>query len=340
MAAAAHGDPVVDIHAHAMPMPLLQWLESEGLADLSRVENDGVVILDTRVSGVGPGAPLPLARPMYDVDLRLADMDEQGVTHQAISLPPFLMGSTCPDEDLVVELVRRGNEALADYVAGSDRLVGLVGVPLGFVEGEREVRRGLDQLGMPGAAIGSQGAGKDLDDDANTPVWQLLSERSVFTFLHPSAVPAPARMKDYWFPQLLGYPMETAIATSRLIFSGRREAHPFPLCLAHGGGCVPSVRPRLQMGWERKEVAKTTERPPQDLFNELYFDTAVFDPTALQRLIEDVGADHVLVGTDYPFELADLNPVASVGEVTLGGSARSLILGRTAAKLLGLGTDH
>lgn len=328
--------PVVDVHAHAMPMPLLQWLEAEGLADLSRVEADSVVILDTRVSGVGAGAPLPLARSMYDVDLRLKEMDDQGVTHQAISLPPFLMGSTCDDRELIVELVRRGNDALADYVAGSERLLGLVGVPLGFPEGADEVRRGLDQLGMPGAAIGSQGAGKDLDDDANTAVWQLLSQRSVFTFLHPSAVPAPSRMKDYWFPQLLGYPMETAIATARMIFSGRVEAHPFPLCLAHGGGCVPSVRPRLQMGWERKPVAKTTKKPPRDLFNGLYYDTAVFDPTALERLIEDVGADHVLVGTDYPFDLADRDPVASVGEVNLGADARQAILGRTAAGLLGI----
>lgn len=329
-------DPVVDVHAHAMPMPLLQWLEAEGLADLSRVEADNVVILDTRVSGVGPGAPLPLARSMYDVDLRLTEMDAQGVTHQAISLPPFLMGSTCDDKELIVELVRRGNDALADYVAGSERLLGLVGVPLGFSEGVAEVRRGLDQLGMPGAAIGSQGAGKDLDDDANTPVWQLLSERSVFTFLHPSGVPAPSRMKDYWFPQLLGYPMETAIATARMIFSGRVEAHPFPLCLAHGGGCVPSVRPRLQMGWERKPVAQTTKRRPRDLFNGLYYDTAVFDATTLERLIEDVGFDHVLVGSDYPFDLADRDPVASVGEVNLGHDARQAILGRTAARLLGI----
>ncbi|MDO5499150.1 MAG: amidohydrolase family protein [Propionibacteriaceae bacterium] len=329
--------PVVDVHAHAMPLALLQWLASEGLADLSRVETDNVVIIDPRVSGVGPGAPLPLPRSMYDNDLRLREMDAQGVTHQAISLPPFLMGSACDDQDLVVELVRRGNNALAELVAGSERLLGLVGVPLGFVDGVREVRRGLDDLGMPGAAIGSQGGGKDLDDETNTPVWQLLSQRSVFTFLHPSAVPAPARMTDFWGPQVLGYPMETAIAAARMIFSGRLEAHPFPLCLAHGGGCVPSVRPRLQMGWERKAVAKTTQRPPRDLFNELYFDTAVFDPTALQRLIEDVGADQVLVGTDYPFDLADRDPVASVGEVNLGGGAREAILGRTAARLLGIG---
>ncbi len=328
--------PVVDVHAHAMPMPLLKWLESEGLADLSRVADDNIVVLDPRVSGVGKGAPLPIAKSMYDNSIRFEEMDKQGVTHQAISLPPFLMGSTCEDEDLVVELVRRGNDALAEQLAGEERLLGLVGVPLGFSVATEEVRRGLDVLGMPGAAIGSQGGGKDLDHDDNTPIWSLLHERSVFTFLHPSAVPAPARMKDYWFPQLLGYPMETAIAAARLVFSGRREAYPFPLCLAHGGGCVQSVKPRLQMGWERKPVAKTTKAKPRDLFHEFYYDTAVFDPTTLQRLIEDVGADHVLVGTDYPFDLADPDPVASVGEVHLGDGAREAILGATAAKLLGI----
>lgn len=336
MAVAKSGGPVVDVHAHAMPMPLMQWLESEGLADLSRVADDGVVILDTRVSGVGAGAPLPLPKGMYDNEVRLAQMDEQGVTHHAISLPPFLMGSTCPDEDLVVELIRRGNDALAELVAGQDRLVGLVGVPLGFPDVVNEVRRGLDDLGMPGAAIGSQGAGKDLDDPANAELWQLLSERKVFTFMHPSAVPAPARMKDYWFPQLLGYPMETAIATSRLIFSGTMEKHPFPLCLAHGGGCVPSVRPRLNMGWERKPVAHTTQLPPKELFNQLYYDTAVFDPVALARLIEDVGPGHVLVGTDYPFDLADWDPRGSVAAVNLDEGDSALVLGRTAAELLGL----
>jgi aminocarboxymuconate-semialdehyde decarboxylase len=333
------GGLVVDVHAHAMPLPLLKWLEAEGLADLSRVEDDRVVILDTRVSGVGPGAPLPLPPAMWDNDIRLTQMDEQGVSHQAISLPPFLMGSTCPDADLVVELVRRGNDALAELVAGSDRTLGLVGVPLGFPDALAELRRGLDDLDMPGAAIGSQGAGRDLDDAANAEVWQLLSEREVFTFLHPSAVPAPARMKDYWFPQLLGYPMETAIATSRLIFSGTMERHPFPLCLAHGGGCVPSVRPRLTMGWERKPVAHTTERPPRELFNRLYYDTAVFDAVALARLIEDVGPDHVLVGTDYPFDLADTDPVGSVAEVSLSEEARGLVLGHSAAKLLGIAVN-
>ncbi|NNG20542.1 amidohydrolase [Naumannella sp. ID2617S] len=324
---------VVDVHAHAMPMSLLRWLEGEGLADLSRVE-DHIVVIDPRVSGVGAGAPLPLPDSMFDNAVRLAEMAADAVSHQAISLPPFLMGSTCTDTDLVLELVRRGNDALAELVADEESLIGLVGVPVGHPGAEAELRRGLDELGLAGAAIGSRGAGKDLDDPVNAPVWSLLAEREVFTFLHPSAMPDPPRMKDFWFPQLVGYPMETAIATARLTFSGVLEANRFPLCLAHGGGCLPSLRGRLDMGWDRKPVAHTTEVPPSEIFDRLYYDTAVFSPVLLQRLIEDVGAEHVLVGTDYPFDLREKHPVAAVDTLGLSSEQNRAVLGEVAARLL------
>ena len=329
------GAPVVDVHAHAMPLPLLHWLQEQGLADLSRLETENIAVIDPRVSGVGQGAPLPVAKGMYDNEVRLAQMDAQGVDHQAISLPPFLMGSTCDDADLVVELVRRGNDALAELTAGQDRVHGLVGVPVGFPEADREVRRGLDELGMRGAAIGSRGAGKDLDEEVNTPVWALLSQRQVFTFLHPSGVPDGPRLKDYWFPQLVGYPMETAIATAKLAF-GVLEKTPFPLCLAHGGGCLPSLRGRLDMGWDRKPVTHVTSVPPSQIFDRLYYDTAVFNDAILRRIIEDVGAGQVLTGTDYPFDLAERDPVGVAGRAELSPEDLDLVLGSTAARLLGL----
>lgn len=330
------GRTVVDVHAHAMPLTLLEWLADQELADLSR-KDERIVVIDPRVSGVGAGAPLPLPESMYDNTVRRAEMEQQGVTHQAISLPPFLMGSTCDDSELVGELVRRGNDALAELVAGDDALIGLVGVPLGHPQAADEVHRGLDSLGLGGAAIGSRGAGRDLDDPVNAPVWSLLAEREVFTFLHPSATPEPPRMKDFWFPQLVGYPIETAIATARLAFSGVLEANRFPLCLAHGGGCLPALRGRLDMGWDRKPVAHTTELPPSAIFERLYYDTAVFDPVLLRRLVEDVGAEHVLVGTDYPFDLADRDPVGAVEAVGLSEQERDTVLGGSAARLLGIG---
>lgn len=331
------GSPTaLDVHAHAMPLPLLERLAGDGLADLAAVP-EGVVRLDPRVSGVGPWTPLPLARSQYDVPVRLSEMDAAGVARHAVSLPPFLFASTADDERLATGVVRNGNDELAVYVADApDRLLGLGSVPLGWPGAAEEARRCLDELGLAGIAIGSRGAGRELDDPVNDELWALLAERRTFLFLHPSGVPDVKRLADFYLPQLAGYPMETAIAVARLVFGKVIERFPINLCLAHGGGCVPSLRGRWDMGWDRKEVARTTPLPPSEYVDRLYYDTAVFNTTLLRRLVEDVGADHVLLGTDHPFELADLTPVETVLRLRLDVASTRAILWDNAAGLLGL----
>jgi aminocarboxymuconate-semialdehyde decarboxylase len=333
---AAPDGAAVDVHAHAMPLPLLQRLAEQGLADLGGVA-EGVVRLDPRVSGVGPWTPLPLARSQYDVPVRLSEMDDAGVQRHAVSLPPFLFASTADDRRLATDVVRHGNDELAVYVADApDRLLGLGSVPLGWPDAAEEARRCLDELGLDGIAIGSRGAGRDLDDPVNDELWALLAERRTFVFLHPSGVPDVKRLADYYLPQLAGYPMETAIAVARLVFGKVLERFPVNLCLAHGGGCVPSLRGRWNMGWERKEVARSTPLPPTEYVDRLYYDTAVFDTAILRRLVEDVGAEHVMMGTDHPFELADFDPVGTVRALGLDRTSTHAILWDNAAKLLGL----
>lgn len=332
----------IDIHAHAMPLPALQWLASEGLADLDGVDRSapgGVIRLDPRISGVAPETPLPLARSQWDVATRLDEMDAQGVTHHAVSLPPFLMASTCADEDLVAEVVRRTNDSLAEYVTQSpDRLVGMGTAPVGLESVAQEASRVLD-LGMAGVAIGTRGAGRELDDPVNDGLWALLAERQAMAFLHPSGVPDLPRIPDYYLPQLLGYPMETAIAVTRLILSGVRERHDFPLCLAHGGGCLPSLRGRLDLGWDRKDVARSTPVAPSSYIRGLYFDTAVFSQQVLADLVRAFGPGRVLVGTDFPFDLADRDPLASIAAIDLSDNDSAQVRWRTAARLLRLDLD-
>jgi len=331
------GNPTtIDVHAHAMPLPLLRSLADRGLADVSAVDA-GIVRLDPKVSGVGPGAPLPLARSQHDVAVRLTEMDQAGVQVHAVSLPPFLFCINADDAAFATGIVAQGNDELAAYVAGApDRLVGLGYVPLGWPGVADEAVRVLDELGMPGIAIGSQGGGKDLDEPVNDDLWAVLAERNAFVFMHPSGMPAGPRLKDFWMPQLVGYPMETAIAVARLVFGRVLERFPFHLCLAHGGGCVPSLRGRLDMGWDRKPVAHTTAVPPSEFTDQLYYDTAVFNSTVLGRIVEDVGADHVMLGTDHPFELGDFTPRDTVAALGLGESDNRAILWDNAAKLLGL----
>ena len=328
--------PAVDVHAHAMPLPLLRWLQERGLADLSSAL-PSIVRLDPRVSGIAAGVPLPLARSMYEISDRLTEMDVAGTSHHAVSLPPFLFCSTADDQAFVAEIVARGNEELADYVAQAPgRLVALGAVPLGWPGAADEARRCLDDLGMAGITIGSQGAGRDLDDPVNEDLWALLAERGVLIFLHPSGVPDARRQRDFYLAQLVGYPMETALAVARLTFGGVLERHDLALCLAHGGGCLPALRGRIDMGWRNKEVAHTTAAPPTAYADRLYYDTATFSTPLLARLVEDVGPEHVLLGSDFPFELADRTPRESVRALRLDAPAARAIEWDTAAKLLGL----
>ena len=326
----------LDVHAHAMPLPLLEWLSERGLADLSEASHE-VVRLDPRVSGVGKDAPLPLARSQYDVAERLSEMDDLRVNRHAVSMPPFLFCSTADDGGFATEIVRRGNDELAVYVTdGGQRLSGLGSVPLGWPGAAQEAQRCLGELGLAGIAIGSRGGGRDLDHPVNDDLWALLAERGTFVFLHPSGVPDPHRQADFWLPQLVGYPMETALAVARMVFGRVLERFELSLCLAHGGGCLPALRGRLDMGWERKAAARTTTVPPSELTDRLFYDTAVFNTTLLRRLVEDVGPEHVLLGTDHPFELGDRHPVETVRNLGLDRAATRAILWGNAAALLGL----
>src|SRR5260370_31269348 len=136
-------DLAVDVHTHAMTMPLLRWLADLGLADVSGAAAE-IVRLDSRVSGVGDRVRLPLARSQHDVGVRLSEMDEVGVSHHAVSMPPFLFCSTADDGGLVKEVIARGNEELAAYVAGGHgRLVALGSVPLGWPGGRGQAPRRL-----------------------------------------------------------------------------------------------------------------------------------------------------------------------------------------------------
>jgi len=330
-------DRAIDVHTHAMPMPLLRWLADLGLADLSGAAEE-IVRLDSRVSGVGDRVPLPLARSQHEAGTRLREMDEAGISHHAVSMPPFLFCSTAEDGGLVQDVVARGNEELARYAAGGqDRLIALGSVPLGWPGAAAQAKRCLDDLAMGGIAIGTRGAGHDLDHPVNDELWELLAERHTFVFLHPSGVPDAHRQRDFYLAQLAGYPMETALAVARLVFGRVLERFELTLCLAHGGGCLPAIRGRLDMGWRNKEVAHTTAEPPSAYTSRLYYDTAVFSPVLLRRLVEDVGASRVLLGTDHPFELRDADPLSSVAAANLAPADRDAVVWGNAAWLLGLG---
>ncbi|GAA1384527.1 amidohydrolase family protein [Pseudonocardia kongjuensis] len=328
------GRGALDVHAHAVPRTLLDRLAADGLADLTGLD-EGVVRFDPRVSGVGPGAPIPIARAQWDPSGRPAEMARSGVERQLVSLPPFVTCAGADDEDLVRSVARCGNDGLVAVLAPWAGTMDPLGfVPLGTPWAVSEARRCIEELGCAGIAIGTRGLGRELDDPVHEPLWSYLADAGVFAFVHPNGVPDGARLHDFWLPQLVGFPMETAIAAARLVFGGVLERHDVALVLAHGGGCLPILRGRMDMGWQRKDVARTTPQPPGAYLDRLYYDSATFSPQALRRLVDDVGAGRVMVGTDYPFELAEHDPVGAVGAAGLSARQRAQVLHGTLSALL------
>lgn len=315
-------------------MPLLEYLAARGYADLSGLD-DETLLLHPAVSGVAQGARIPLRIDQYSVAHRIDSMLAADIDLQLVSAPPFVFGSMSEDPAFVLELTRRSNDALAEYVASdSTRMCALGSVPIGVAGAADEAARCLDELGMVGLTVGTFGGGRELSDPANEDVWALMSQRRTFCFVHPSRASSPDRLRDYYLLQLLGYPAETALAAAILIFGGVLDRHDPVLCLAHGGGCLAGLGPRLDIGWRRKHESRTIARPPTDYLRRFRFDTAVFDATLLSRLISDVGYENILLGTDMPFDLADTDAVATLNSLNLPTDHIAAILGGNARRLM------
>lgn len=326
--------PIVDIHAHAMPMPVVNYLERVGKADVSGVA-DGVLILDPDVCGLQRDSPIPFPPEQYEVDRRITGMDKAGVDIEVVAPPPFLFAAGCDDDAVATSIVAATNDAIAEFAAaGRSRFRAFGAVALGRDGAAREAVRCLDELGMAGVTIGTTGAGYELDAPEHEELWSLLEERSCAILLHPNGHYDTSRLANYHLTQLLGYPAETAFAVARLIFGGVLDRFDLNLILAHGGGCIRSVRGRLDLGWQRKDVANTSARMPSTYLKDLYYDTAVFEPVILQRIVEDVGYRQVLLGTDAPFDLADRAAVEMIESLGLTSVERSGILGDNAVRLL------
>ena len=226
----------------------------------------------------------------------------------AVSLPPFLFCSTADDGSLSPGSSRRAMTSWRSYVsAAPDRLLGLGYVPIGWPGAADEARRALDDLGLAGIAIGSRGGGKDLDDPINDDLWALLAERARSSSCTPAASRRRA-VEDFWMPQLVGYPMETAIAVARLVFGGVLE-RTRSTCAWHTAAVV-CRRCGAEWTWvgNRKDVAHTTAVPPSEFTDRLYYDTAVFnsDAAAPDHRGRRRRARHA--GHRSPLELGDFTP--------------------------------
>lgn len=328
----------IDVHAHMLPL--------DALREMQRLAPD-VAPTFTRDPGTGlelgsiGGKPFgPFGPGLYDPEHRLREYDAWSIDRQAVSPIPFAFYYGL-DPDLGATFARLQNDALAAIVrAFPDRFVALGTVPLQDVPAAAaELERCMTRLGFRGAEIGTNVAGRNLDEPDLEPFWAAAERLDAFLFVHPEQVAAADRLPRYFMLNTVGNPLDTTIAIASLILGGVLEAHPrLKLCFAHGGGFAPYQVGRFDTGWRRRANARgKITRPPSDYLKLLHFDALLFDPLALTYLVRAFGSDRVLLGTDFPFEMRPEDPVAMVEAVPdLSGADREAILGGNAARLLGL----
>jgi aminocarboxymuconate-semialdehyde decarboxylase len=182
-------------------------------------------------------------------------------------------------------------------------------------------------------------AGRELSDPAHAPFWKKAEELGALVIIHPNGFTDAKRLTRFYFNNVIGNPLETAIALHYLIFDGVLERHPNLRILAvHGGGYLPAYSGRIDHAWgARSDAHDDLPHPPTFYLRKIYVDTVVFTPHQLRALIELFGADHVIMGTDYPFDMAEYDPIGHVVSVQeLDPSRIAAIAGGNAQRLLGL----
>jgi aminocarboxymuconate-semialdehyde decarboxylase len=272
-------------------------------------------------------------------DRRLADLDAMGIDVQLVCPPPPQCYYTVP-LDIAVEATRVINDGLAEFVAKRpDRYVALGGVPLSDGnEAAKELERCMKTLKFKGVEILTNVAGKELSDPAFALFWQRAEELSALVMIHPNGFTHADRLTRFYFNNVIGNPLDTTIALHYLIFDGVLERHPnLKIFAVHGGGYLGAYSGRIDHAWgARSDSHGDLPKPPTSYLRKIYVDTVVFTPLQLEALVKTFGADHVVMGTDYPFDMADFDPIEHVVSTGFDAATTAAIAGGNAKKLLGL----
>lgn len=328
--------PPIDIHAHFFPEGYLRLIAEEGGrfgARVSRSDPKGPVI---EVGSLRSG---PLRAAFTDLDLRRKEMDRQGVRVHALSLTlPMVYWA---DGDLGLRLARVVNDALSQaHTAYPDRFVGLATLPMQEPKlAVEELDRAVRLPGIRGVYLGTNIRGRELSDRDFFPVYERIEALGLPLFLHPLNVIGADRLSSYYLGNLLGNPFDNAVAAAHLIFGGVLDRFKrLQVCLPHAGGAFPYLVGRLTRGWKVRSECRHLKRPPAAYLRRFTYDTISHSAEALGYLIGLVGADRVMLGSDYCFDMGYERPVQIVTRLRgLSRADQARILGGNAARLLRLG---
>src|SRR5580658_3580974 len=328
--------PVIDIHNHFFPdswpdlaaryrTPNWPWIKhtESGQADIM----------------VGDRFFRHIYSACWDPDVRLQEMDRDGVDVQVMSATPVLFAYERPVEQ-ALDCARLFNDAALELCShGKGRLKSLCQVPLQDTDAAcKELTRCM-RAGHLGVQIGNHVGEKNLDDPGIVTFLHHCADEGAAVLVHPWDMLAPERMPNYMMPWTVGMPAETQLGILAMIVSGAFDKLPenLHICFAHGGGSFAFLLGRLENAWQHHPVARgVCELPPSQYVKRFYVDSAVFDERALQFLVGTMGAERVMLGSDYPFPLGEHRVGTLIRSSHLTASAKERLLGGNAEEFLGL----
>jgi len=309
----------IDVHTHVIPPGWEDWATKFGGERWPRlVERDAchATIM------TGEQFFRDVDDRSWSATRRIEDMDRLGIGRQVLSPPP-VMFCYWADARATEAFARMQNENVAAVVARHpDRFVGMATVPLQDTAlAVKELHHCREHLGLRAVEIGSCPGGRDFDDPVLFPFFEACAALDVAIFVHP-AVPlvGQERLTKYYFPLIVGNPLETALAASKLIYGGVLERLPqLRVCFAHGGGAFPYTIGRIEHGFRMRPdlVATDNSRNPREYLDRIFFDSCVHDARALRYLLDVAGPGHVMLGTDYPFPLGEQVPGSGIAALEL-----------------------
>jgi len=273
----------------------------------------------------------------FDIARRLRDMDATGVdVHVLSATPQTYLYNVEPELAATVAAIQ--NDQMAKHIAAHpDRFWGIAALPLAQPKhAADELKRAMTKLGLRGSMFGSNIKGINLDDPMFEPLWAIAEELGAFMFVHPNNVAGADRLKSYYLGNLIGNPLDTTIAAASLFFGGVMDRYPkLKIMLAHGGGFTPYQAARWEHGWKvRNEPKKNIKTQPKGIAKRFFYDTILHSDRTLEAMIGLVGSGQVLLGSDYPYDMAMLGCVAHVRSLEISDADKDSILGGRAEMLL------
>jgi aminocarboxymuconate-semialdehyde decarboxylase len=324
----------VDIHSHIFVREAARVAQPHN--DISRISL--AHFADDATKAINAGQEKDIMQVMTTIDRRLHDLDRMGIDIQVVAPAP----GQCYyhlDAKIAEQAHRIANDGVAEFCSRrADRFLGLGGVTLQEPElAVRELDYVMTHLKLKGVQILTNVDGRELSDPAYRPFFARAEQLGAFIMLHPNGFTHAERLTHFYFNNILGNPLETTVALHSLIFSGTLARFPdLNLMAVHGGGYLPAYSGRIDHAWgARQDSHGDLPLQPTTYLRQVYLDSVVFSYHQLAYLLALFGPDRILMGTDYPYDMAEYNPIGHIAgvdgmdETTLaqlaGGNAMRLL---------------